>query len=157
MKTKEEILQSNGVYYKDQLSEQTHSAILKSMDEYLNQNKNKMNVTDIAKICHSANKAYCEAIGDPSQLEWDKAEQWQRNSAISGVTFRINNPGVGEDAQHNAWMKEKVDAGWIYGEKKDTAAKTHPCILPFEHLPKHEQAKDKLFCGIVDALKGLVY
>lgn len=116
-----------------------------------------MDVLSIAKICHQSNKAYCEAIGDPSQKDWDEAEQWQRNSAITGVKFRMFNPGVGEDAQHNSWMKEKVDAGWIYGDKKDPELKTHPCILPFSELPAEQQAKDKLFCGIVDALKGLVY
>lgn len=116
-----------------------------------------MNTEDIAKVCHQANKAFCEAIGDTSQKDWDAAEDWQRQSANTGVIFRINNPAAGEDAQHNSWMKEKVDAGWVHGEVKDADAKTHPCIVPFDQLPKEQQAKDKLFCGIVDALKGLVY
>jgi len=112
-----------------------------------------MEATDIAKVCHQANKAWCEANGDTSQKDWDEAEQWQRDSAIAGVNFKLNNPDAGEDAQHNAWMKDKIDAGWKYGEIKDAEAKTHPCIVPFKNLPEFQQKKDVLFGAIVNALK----
>jgi hypothetical protein len=107
----------------------------------------------IAKACHEANRIWCQANDDWSQKHWDEAEQWQRDSAINGVTFRIMNPDAGHDAQHNSWMKEKVDAGWVYGEIKDAEAKTHPCIVKFEELPEFQRKKDSLFCAIVDALK----
>lgn len=107
----------------------------------------------IAKTCHEANKVWCEANGDDTQKHWDEAEKWQRDSAISGVEFKLNNPDAGHDAQHNSWMKEKIDAGWVYGENKDAEAKTHPCIVPFDQLPEFQQKKDALFCAIVDSLK----
>ena len=107
----------------------------------------------IAKACHEANKVWCQANGDESQRHWDQAEQWQRDSAVKGVEFRVNNPESGEDAQHNAWMADKVNDGWVYGEVKDADAKTHPCIVPFNELPEFQQKKDALFCAIVDALK----
>lgn len=107
----------------------------------------------IAPICHAANKVWCEVNGDFTQLDWRNAETWQKQSAINGVKFRLENPNAGHDAQHNSWMKEKVDAGWVYGEKKDAEAKTHPCIVPFDKLPEFQRKKDALFCAIVDALK----
>jgi hypothetical protein len=107
----------------------------------------------IAKACHEANKVWCEANGDMSQKHWEEAEEWQRDSAKKGVAFRIAYPEAGEDAQHNAWVKDKTDAGWVYGEVKDADAKTHPCIVPFDQLPEFQQKKDKLFCAIVDSLK----
>jgi len=107
----------------------------------------------IAKVCHQANKAWCESDGDYSQKDWLEAEQWQIQSAVSGVKFRIENPDAKEDAQHNAWMKDKTDDGWVYGEVKDAEKKTHPCIVPFNELPEFQQKKDKLFSAIVDALK----
>lgn len=107
----------------------------------------------IALVCHQANKAWCEANGDPSQKDWVDAEEWQRDSAVKGVLFRLNNPDAGKDLQHNAWMKDKIDSGWVYGEVKDADAKTHPCIVPFDQLPEFQQKKDALFCAIVDALK----
>ena len=102
-------------------------------------------IASIAKVCHQANKAWCEVTGDNSQKDWDEAEQWQRESAIKGVKFKLDNPDAGDDAQHNSWMQEKVDAGWVYGEVKDAEAKTHPCIVPFEQLPEFQQKKDALF------------
>ena len=110
-------------------------------------------VEQIAIMCHQVNKTWCELNGDLSQKDWNHAEQWQRDSAIKGVEFRVNNPTSGHDAQHNSWMKEKIDNGWVYGEEKDAEAKTHPCIVKFEELPEFQQKKDALFCAIVDTLK----
>jgi hypothetical protein len=107
----------------------------------------------IAKACHEANKVWCEVNGDFSQKHWDDAEEWQKDSSINGVKFRLNNPDAKEDAQHNAWMDDKIKDGWVYGEVKDAEKKTHPCLVPFEELPSFQQKKDKLFSAIVDALK----
>lgn len=111
------------------------------------------NLELIAKACHEANRVWCQSNDDFSQEHWDKAEQWQRDSAIAGVKFRLANPEAGESAQHDAWMKDKLDAGWVYGEEKNSELKTHPCLVEFEKLDLFQQKKDKLFCAIVDALK----
>ena len=110
-------------------------------------------IAHIAMACHEANKVWCMANGDYSQNHWLEAEDWQRESAVNGVKFRLANPDAGKDAQHNAWMQEKIDNGWVYGNVKDTEKKTHPCIVPFDQLPVFQQKKDALFCAIVDALK----
>jgi len=107
----------------------------------------------IAKACHEANRVWCQANGDDTQKHWDEAEQWQRDSAIKGVEFRIANQDGGYDSQHNSWLSDKLADGWVYGEVKDATAKTHPCIVPFEQLPEFQQKKDRLFCAIVDSLK----
>lgn len=115
-----------------------------------------ISVEDISKIalmCHQANKGWCELNGDFSQKDWAEAEEWQRESAIAGVTFRLAHPSAGKDAQHNAWMHDKVSKGWVFGEVKDAEKKTHPCIVPFEQLPEFQKKKDALFCAIVDSLK----
>lgn len=113
----------------------------------------QVNVIAIAQVCHDANRAFCIVNGDDSQKLWNEAEEWQRESAIKGVQYRLDNPNAGHDAQHNSWMDEKVNSGWIYGEVKDAEKKTHPCIVPFEQLPEFQQKKDALFCAIVDSLK----
>ncbi len=107
----------------------------------------------IAKVCHQANKAWCESDGDYSQKDWLEAEQWQIQSAVSGVKFRVENPDAPASAMHDNWSKEKLADGWVYGKVKDAEKKTHPCLVPFEELPLFQQKKDKLFSAIVDALK----
>lgn len=107
----------------------------------------------IAMVCHQANKAWCMANGDHSQKDWIDSEQWQKDSAIKGVEFKLANPDAGEDAQHNAWMEDKLKDGWVYGDVKDADAKTHPCIVQFSALPEFQRKKDALFCKIVETLK----
>lgn len=115
-----------------------------------------MTTEQIAKICHDANKSLCETHGDGSQAVWEEAEQWQRDSAIAGVKFTIDNPDAGADAQHNAWMADKVNDGWKYGLVKNPEIKEHPCIVPYNELPAEQQAKDYLFKGVVNSLLKFV-
>lgn len=111
-----------------------------------------MNIESIAVVCHEANRALCACLGDNSQKPWADAPDWQRESAINGVRFTQANPEAGPEASHVSWMNEKVAAGWTHGPVKDEVAKTHPCLVPFEELPKEQQAKDKLFQAVVRAL-----
>lgn len=110
-----------------------------------------MKVTDIARLCHEANRGICEASGDHSQKPWPDAEDWQRNSAIRGVQFALANPDAAADAQHNAWMADKIAEGWVYGSTKDATAKTHPSIIPYDGLPFEQSVKDRVFRAIVFA------
>lgn len=110
-------------------------------------------VINIAIVCHQANKAYCDSIGDFSQKDWSEAADWQRQSAIAGVHFAINNPDEGASAQHTAWCRDKKLNGWEYGPVKDAEKKTHPCLVPYSDLPLEQQKKDSLFHNIVNALK----
>lgn len=107
---------------------------------------------EIAVICHEANRALCITHDDYSQVSWCEAPEWQRDSAINGVKFRLDNPQTKQSASHENWMKLKISHGWVYGETKDEVKKTHPCLLPFEQLPPQQQAKGHLFCAIVDSL-----
>lgn len=115
-----------------------------------------MTYEQIAKVAHEINKAYCSSIGDESQTSWEDAPQWQRESAVNGVVFHLSNLDAGADASHNNWMKEKIENGWKYGEVKDPENKLHPCIVPFEMLPKEQQAKDYLFRQVVHSLRDYI-
>lgn len=107
----------------------------------------------IARACHEVNRAYCQALGDFSQQDWESAPQWQRDSALMGVHLHLEHPEAGPEASHESWMQQKLDEGWVYGEVKDPEAKTHPCLVPFDQLPREQQAKDFLFRAVVHAVK----
>lgn len=109
-------------------------------------------VEDIAKMCHETNKHFTRLIGDYTQHSWEEAEEWQRQSAISGVKFALANPTAPASSQHDAWFADKVNDGWIYGPVKDAAKKEHPCMVPYEQLPLEQRTKDHLFKGIVTAM-----
>jgi len=111
-----------------------------------------LSVTQIARVAHEANRAYCQIIGDVSQLPWDGAPTSQQYSLVMGVRFRMDNPGSGPEKQHEAWMRTKVEDGWTYGTTKDHMKKTHPCIVPYIELSPIQKVKDVLFIAIVDTL-----
>lgn len=108
-----------------------------------------MDVNQIAKTCQEVNKVFCEHLGDYSQPKWDDAPDWQKDTLIDGVIFHQNNPGSTAEDSHNNWMAKKIEDGWVYGEKKDVEAKTHPCMLAFSDLPIDQQTKDSLFLAVV--------
>lgn len=113
-------------------------------------------VLDIAIVCHEANRAYCQSLGDDSQLPWYQAPDWQKQSAIQGVEFRFKNPNASRDAMHVNWLFKKLQEGWRYGPVKDPKAKEHPCMLPYSDLPLEQRRKDALFSAIFDAMTSPV-
>lgn len=108
-----------------------------------------MEVDLIAKVCHEANRAYCQTLGDLSQVSWEDAPDWQRESVIDGVKFFMRNPAAPVFMAHQNWMKQKVAEGWVYGKTKDPVDRTHPCMLPFDELPESQKRKDLLFHNVV--------
>jgi len=115
---------------------------------------NRQQIETIAKVCHQANKAYCQSLGDESQQDWDYADQAIRDSAFNGVLHILLNPDCTPADLHESWSKEKVSNGWVYGEEKDAHAKTHPCLVPYSDLPEAQRKKDALFGAIARALLG---
>lgn len=118
--------------------------------------KASASVLAIAVTIHEANRTWCEMHGDTSQPVWGDAPRWQKESAINGVLFHLENPHVGPEASHNSWWEEKVRTGWVYGDVKDPEAlpPTHPCMVSFIHLPEFQQAKDRMFRAMVHALRN---
>lgn len=111
-----------------------------------------MKVVNIAQVAHEINRAFCNSIGDNSQLPWNEASQWQQDSAVNGVKFHLENPDASPSASHDNWLKEKVDAGWVYGPVKDAVNKIHPCCVPYDQLPTTDKSKDYLFKQVIHSL-----
>lgn len=115
-----------------------------------------MKIEDVARICHEANKALCETQGDMSQVSWDDAPAWQRESAAKGVEFCLTHPDAPASANHESWLKEKEAQGWKYGPVKDAEHLEHPCFVPYDQLPPEQQAKDYLFKAVCSGLSKYV-
>lgn len=109
-----------------------------------------LHIEFIAKACHEVNKAYCESLNDHSQVGWDSAPDWQKESAINGVKFHLKNPDSTPESSHDNWAKEKLAEGWKYGPVKDAEKKEHPCLIPYCDLPQEQRSKDYIFKAIVD-------
>lgn len=108
-------------------------------------------VEGIARVAHDANRAYQVITGDPAvSPPWDDAPQWQRESAMAGVSEALG--GATAEELHDSWCRFKAKDGWVHGEVKDADARTHPCLVPYEDLPDVQRRKDALFRAVVTAL-----
>ena len=107
---------------------------------------------EIARVAHEVNRAYCQALGDDSQVPWEEAPEWQKQSAMLGVRLHSSYPEAGPQASHESWMEQKLSDGWKYGPVKKPEAKEHPCLVPFDQLPREQQAKDFIFRAVVHAM-----
>lgn len=109
----------------------------------------------IACIAYTANRALCGALNEPVPPDWFEADKHIQLGYINGVLFRRDNSHAPVSAQHEQRLNDKYRAGYSYGPFKDDKARTHPCMVPFERLPAEQQAKDRLFVAIVNALLGV--
>lgn len=110
-----------------------------------------MDHSNVARICHEANRALCAAFGDHSQPAWDDAPEWQRSSALVGVQFIADNPDAPPSASHESWLAQKKAEGWSWGATKNPEKKEHPCYIEYDRLPAEQKAKDHIFGAIVRA------
>lgn len=45
---------------------------------------------------------------------------------------------------HDVWAAGRMKEGWKYGPMRDDILKTHPCLIPYEHLPESEKEYDRM-------------
>jgi hypothetical protein len=60
--------------------------------------------------------------------------------------------GETPEQHHEAWRARLTALGWVYGERKDYEARTHPCLRPWRELPREQQVKDMVFLAVVREL-----
>ena len=109
----------------------------------------------VAKTCHEVNRAFCrEILADHSHLPWDESPAWQRQSCYDGVVKHFENPEMTPEDSHQSWCDYKTAEGWVHGNRKDEAAKTHPSLLPYHMLHAHDRAKDHLFAAVCKSMFG---
>lgn len=109
-------------------------------------------VERIASVCHGANRAYSELLGDHSHLSWARTQQDLRHSVQRGVMFLASHPEAGPQDSHAEWVRYKKGEGWEFGMTKDAQKKTHPDLVAWDQLAPFEQKKDRIFCAIVRIL-----
>lgn len=114
---------------------------------------------------------------DPSMLPWEKlpedikeASRLQADrilgelQAISCIflpvkgrepekfEFTLEEVELLAEMKHNAWMQEKLSAGWTYGVPRDFQKKVHSCLLPWEQLGEAEKNVDRQAVRAMDEL-----
>jgi len=102
---------------------------------------------------HEIVRAYCHSIGDFTLPPWNEASEDQKEVTRHGVLFHLANSEAGPEGSHIRWVESMVSRGWRWGPFKNVAKQEHPCIVPFNRLPRYEKTKDFLFCAVVYNIK----
>jgi len=58
---------------------------------------------------------------------------------------------------HGSWMQAYFAMGWVYGEKYDREAKTHPDLVPYADLGQLERDKDAIFIALCEIARQWIY
>lgn len=118
----------------------------------MTESMNHRSILKIAEMCHSANRHWCYMNGDDSQVGWKDAPDWVKESAIKGIQFLLANPHASPEDQHEAWCRDKYEAGWKYAATKNPDQKEHPCLVAYGELPLDQQVKDSIYQGVAKAM-----
>jgi len=78
----------------------------------------------VAVICHQANKALCERLGDFSQKDWSEASEESREAAISNIEAYLDGKKPKDDDLEGKIYASLVDALLPKGEKPVKKAAT---------------------------------
>ena len=102
----------------------------------------------VAKVIHSANRAYVDAIGGRAfNPTWEEYGESKRQDLINAIINTVKDPQTPQ-ASHENWCVAMEKAGWSKDIKLDYNRKTHPNMVPYDQLPFEEQFKDQLYMGI---------
>jgi voltage-gated potassium channel Kch len=58
------------------------------------------------------------------------------------------------ELEHERWMRERIDRGWRYGDRRDNRRKTHPGLVSWAVLPESARENER---DIVRAIPGILY
>ena len=58
---------------------------------------------------------------------------------------------------HGSWMQTYFTMGWVYSEKYDREAKTHPDLVPYDDLGQLEKDKDAVFVALCEIARQWIY
>ncbi len=119
---------------------------------------------------HSSLRPYAELTEEEKEQNRSFIRDIPNKLALAGYTLL---PGDSRDApcqfakadieklakaEHERWMKQKLDSGWRHGENTNKAKKLHRNLVPWDELPPEEQDKDgALVAGIPAILAKAKY
>ena len=89
---------------------------------------------------------------------WELREESFRKQFLEVIDKQTGPDRSGDPEKlHDDWVKAYEAMGWVYGEKRDPVAKTHPDMVPYEELGQLERDKDSVFVALCEIARQWVY
>lgn len=100
-----------------------------------------------AQFVYEGARLQAMAVDAPVVPEpWDERELDFKAQFLNIIDRQMGEMRSGSPAElHGGWVQAYIDNGWTYGPVRDTEARTHPDMVPFDRLEQREQDKDAVF------------
>ena len=90
--------------------------------------------------------------------KWEDREEAFRSQFLEVIERQCGEQrSKSPEELHGSWMQAYLTMGWVYGEKYDSEAKTHPDLVPYANLDKQEQDKDSVFVALCEIARQWIY
>ncbi len=87
---------------------------------------------------------------------WEYRDEKFRKNMIMAVSRQCGKGRMTSPKKlHDDWVRAYKKMGWKYGKKRDTEAKTHPDMVPFNKLGRKEQEKDWVFFMLAEITRRM--
>ncbi|GBC62521.1 hypothetical protein DENIS_3493 [Desulfonema ishimotonii] len=116
----------------------------------------KITVEQAARSFHQHLKAFRESLGDYTLPDWEETTKHNREMGVRFVRYTLANQSITPESHHEKWVANMAKRGWRHGNERNPDKKTHPCMVPWEDLPYHEQAKTVLMIATVNILRPMI-
>lgn len=97
---------------------------------------------DLPEEYRAASRAQAQDILEKLSLIGAGAERSADSFEESDCAFTRAELDLLARREHERWMADKLSRGWTFGPRDD-AARTHPCLIPYDELPEVERRKDE--------------
>lgn len=116
----------------------------------------KMNRSDLVELCarasHEALRNYCMMVMEPSPPVWDKAPDWQKESARHLAKGVFDGECGNPETLHVYWTRHMAEQGWTLGEVTDEEKKVHAGLLSYRELTLAQRLKA---CVVLSTMRGV--
>lgn len=104
-----------------------------------------------AFVYDAARMAAIVAMAPIVPLPWEEREQDFKDQFLKVIERQCGeHRSSSPEELHGSWMQAYFAMGWVYGEKYDRAARTHPDLVPYNQLGQLERDKDNIFLALCE-------
>jgi len=65
------------------------------------------------------------------------------SSDVPVFSFSPDEVEILASREHERWVHERINEGWVYGEEKSILEKVNPCLIPYKELSEEVKDKDR--------------
>lgn len=108
-----------------------------------------------ARSAYGAVSATREAFGETTRPPWELLPPMTRAQLVEAARLVLLR-GASPRGLHEQWLKDRLAAGWTYGDAENVANKFHPAMLPWDDLAPEQRAKGHTFALVARAVGSVL-